>query len=129
MTGMIGQPPSLARSLADLSFYATTTRLRPDVGWQNGRVIFLDQCMIDGGALRGAALKWFSVWGADKDRMSRLRCLVLPSVWIGLLEDEKLAVLLSQLRRVNPSVPETPWLSNALWRARSRLRLELMQGD
>lgn len=39
------------------------------------------------------------------------------------------AILFAQLRKIDPTLPETPLFADALARVRSRLRLESMRGD
>jgi hypothetical protein len=116
-------------ALADFLFRVTTARMRPEATWPAGRLTFLDQWTAEGGRLRQAGPRWFTVWGSDYPRMDRLRTLVLPAPWIDLSDEEMTAVLLSQLRHVQPGMPETPWLSSALGRARARIRLEAVRFD
>jgi hypothetical protein len=68
------------------------------------------------------------VWATDIPRLRRLNCVVLPAPWLCLAEEEKTALLFAQLRKIDPTTPETPMLSRALANARSRLRLESMRG-
>lgn len=115
--------------MADFLFRFTTTAMRPEPLWPAGSIPFLDQWIAGGGKMRSAGPNWFAVWGADTERMRRLNCVVLPAPWLCLAEDEMTALLFSQLRKIDPTSPKTPMLSNALARARSRLRLEMMRGD
>lgn len=129
MTGQGNQRARPATAVADFLFRFTTTSMRPESFWPAGRIPFLDQWIAGGGKLRSAGPNWFTVWGADTERMRRLNWVVLPAPWLCLAEDEMTALLFAQLRRINSNAPETPMLSNALAHARSRLRLELMHGD
>lgn len=129
MTMPRDQNTNMLVALVDLLFRATTSRMRPEAIWPAGRLPSLDQWTADGGKLRHAGPKWFTVWGRDYPRMDRLQTLVLPAPWISLSDEEMTAVLLSQLRHVRPGIPDTPWLSSALARARSCIRLEAMRGD
>lgn len=129
MTGQGNQRTTPATAVADFLFHFTTTSMRPESYWPAGRIPFLDQWIAAGGQLRSAGPKWFAVWGADTERMRRLNCVVLPARWLCLAEDEMTALLFAQLRKIDPTTPETPALSNALANARSRIRLEMMRGD
>jgi hypothetical protein len=129
MTDQGDQPTTSATAVADFLFRFTTASMRPESFWPAGRIPFLDQWIAGGGKLRSAGPKWFVVWGADTERMRRLNCVVLPAPWLCLVEDEMTALLSAQLRKIDPTTPETPMLSNALAHARSRLRLELMRSD
>jgi hypothetical protein len=129
MTDQGDQATTRATAVADFLFRITTSPLRPGSFWPAGRIPFLDQWIAGGGKLRSAGPKWFAVWDTDIPRMQRLNCVVLPASWLGLAEDEMIALLFAQLRKIDPTTPETPMLSNALARARSRLRLESMRGD
>jgi hypothetical protein len=129
MRGEGNQRTRPATALADVLFRFTTTSMRPESFWPAGRIPCLDQWIASGFKLRLAGPKWFAVWGADTERMRRQNCVVLPAPWLCLAEDEMTALLFAQLRRIDPTTPETPMLSDALARARSRLRLEMMRGD
>ncbi len=129
MTKPRDQKTSKLTALADFLFRLTTSRMRPEAIWPTGRLPFLDQWIAEGGKLRQAGPNWFTVWGSDYPRFDRLQTLVLPAPWISLSDEEMTAVLLSQLRHVQPDTPEAPCLSSALGRARSRIRLEAMRGD
>lgn len=129
MRGQGDQRTTTATAVADFLFRFTTTSMRPQSFWPAGRIPFLDQWITTGGKVRSAGPKWFAVWGTDTPRMRRLNCVVLPAPWLCLAEDEMTALLFAQLRKIEPTTPETPMLSNALARARSRLRLEMMRGD
>lgn len=129
MTDQGDQSTTRATAVADVLFRITTSPLRPQSFWPAGRIPFLDQWLAGGGKLRSAGPKWFAVWGTDIPRMQRLNCVVLPSSWLGLAEDEMTALLFALLRKIEPEIPETPMLSIALARARSRLWLESMRGD
>jgi len=115
--------------LADFLFQLTTVRMRPSATRWAAELPFVEKWLESGGTFRSAGPRWFVVWGKDDDRMLRLRAVVLPAAWIGLSNDEMLAVLVSQLRRMDTEILETPWLSNALGRAQSRLWRELLRGD
>lgn len=129
MTDQGDQATTRAIAVADFLFRIKTCPLRPESFWPTGRIPFLDQWIEGGGKLRSTGPKWFAVWGMDLPRMQRLNCVVLPASWLGLAEDEMTALLFAQLRKINPTTPETPMLSKALARARSRLWLESMPGD
>lgn len=129
MTEQGDQRVSPAVALTDILFRFTTRQMRPEPLWPAGRIPFLDHWIASGGRLRAAGPKWFAVWSADTERMRRLNCAVLPALWLCLAEDEMTALLFAQLRKIDPTTPETPMLSNALANARSRLRLEMMRGD
>jgi hypothetical protein len=129
MTGKGDQHVTPTAAVADFLFRVTTSPMRPQSLWPVGRIPFLDQWTEGGGTVRVAGPTWFAVWGADIPRMRRLNCVVLPAPWLCLAEDEIAALLFAQLRRIDPTTPETPMLSNALAHARSRLRLESMRGD
>jgi hypothetical protein len=129
MTDPSDQPATPAIAVADVLFHITTTSMRPQSLWPVGRISFLEQWLESGGKLRSAGPKWFAVWGGDTPRMRRLKCEVLPAPWLCLAEEEATALLFAQLRRIDPTTPETPMLSSALASARSRLRLEAMRID
>jgi hypothetical protein len=128
MTQPQDQPTSRLTALSDLAFRMTTSPMHPESLWPSGRVSFFDTWIMAGGALRSAGPKWFTVWERDYLRMKRLNIIVLPAPWLHLSEEELIAVFFSKLRHLDPEVPETPWLSNALARANSRIRLALMRG-
>lgn len=129
MTDKGDQLPAPATTVADVLFRVTTTSMRPESLWTAGRISFLDQWIARGGKLRSAGPKWFAVWDTDTERMRRLNCVVLPAPWLCLAVDEMIALLFSQLRKIDPSTPETPLLSHALTQAQSRLWLELIRSD
>lgn len=129
MTAQGDQATTRATAVADVLFRITTSPLRPQTLWPAGRIPFLDRWTQDGDKLRSAGPKWFAVWGTDFPRMQRLNSVVLPASWLGLAEDEMTALLFAQLGKIDPSTPETPMLSKALARARSRLWSESMRGD
>jgi hypothetical protein len=129
MTDQGDQATTRATAVADFLFRITTSPMRPESFWPAGRIPFLDKWITGGGKLRSAGPKWFAVGGTDIPRMQRLNCVVLPSPWLCLAEDEMTALLFAQLRKTDPTTPETPMPSNALARARSRLWLESMRGD
>ncbi len=128
MTNAADQPINGRAGLADPLFFLTTSRLGPAALPQARQVPFVAIWTASGGRFRSAGPRWFAVWGRDDDRMHRLRVLVLPAPWIGLSDDQMLAVLVSQLRRLQTGVPETPWLSKALAEAHHRLWHELSRG-
>jgi hypothetical protein len=128
MTGKGDQRVAPAVAVADFLFRLTTRPARPQSLWPAGRVPFLDQWTERGGTVRSAGPKWFAVWATDIPRLRRLNCAVLPAPWLCLAEDDKTALLFAQLRKIDPTTPETPMLSSALANARLRIRLESMRG-
>jgi hypothetical protein len=129
MTEQDGQPTKRATAVADVLFRLTTSSMRPEALWPAGRIPFLDDWIARGGRLRSAGPKWFAVWGTDYARMRRLNCVVLPATSLCFPEDELIALLFAQFRKLGSATPETPMLSKALARARSRLREESMRSD
>lgn len=103
MTKPRDQKISTLATLADFLFRVTTSRMRPEAIWPAGRLPFLDQWTAEGGRLRQAGPKWFTVWGSDYPRMDWQQTIVLPASWIGLSDEEMTAVLLSQLRMCSPA--------------------------
>lgn len=116
-------------AMGDVLFRITTSPMRPQAIWPAGSVLYLDHWIQGGGRVRSAGPKWFAVWGADTPRMRRLKRLVLPAPWICHADEEMTAILFAQLRKIDPTLPETPLFADALARVRSRLRLEASRGD
>jgi hypothetical protein len=116
-------------ALTDLLFHATTSRMSRKAERRFGLTPLSERWRAAGGHLRVAGPKWFAVWQRDTDRLQRLRAIILPADWSGPAEDEMLAIFADQLRQLDPTMEETPFLSSALSRARSKLRIATMRGD
>jgi hypothetical protein len=116
-------------ALTDYLFRMTTAHLRSEALSHVERIAFFYRWNAAGGSFRTASPKWFAVWGRDKARMLRLKAVLLPASWIGLSDEEMLAVLLFQLRQIDPDIPDTPWLSADLAQAKVHLWHEASRGD
>jgi hypothetical protein len=71
--------------------------------------------------LRRAGPRWFAVWSADRDRLRRLRVLLLPETWLGLSPGQEAALALHQLGSGEIPAP----LALQLGQARRLLRRNL----
>ncbi|ABL73180.1 MULTISPECIES: hypothetical protein [Paracoccus] len=69
--------------------------------------------------VRRAGPRWFALWDRDRQRLRRLRILLLPEDWLGLSAAQETALALEQLR---PAEKIPAPFSTPLHEARAKLR-------
>lgn len=78
----------------------------------------------EGWRLRRAGPRWFAIWSTDRERLRRLRVLLLPAAWLGLSAQQELALVLDQSRAGDRPAS----LAGPLLAARGKLRRRLSRG-
>lgn len=97
---LLGPPSRLRqarRAAGDALFLLTTRQLGPERIEDADLFDPADALEAAGWRLRTAGPRWFVVWHGGTARLSRLRAILLPEPWIGLIGPETAAIFHAQL--------------------------------